>query len=85
MARPAKPHPLGKCSAGPRLDVAMPPELWRRMQIIAGLQGQTPTAWARDAIERVIEGEWAFTKRRYPMLGGAGNTENPQETPGGGI
>lgn len=85
MARPKKPHPLGKVSAGARLDVAMPEDLFRRLQLIAAVNGSTPTAWARDALERVIEGEWVFTKRRFPQLGGCHNKENAPETPGGDV
>jgi hypothetical protein len=78
VARPKEPHPLGKVSAGARLDIPMPDQLHRRLMILAALQGISPTTWARDALERVIEGEFAFTKRRFPQLGGQDNTGNAQ-------
>ena len=63
MARPRDRHPLGKCSEE-RLDIAMPAELKRRLGAIATLHGKSATTWARDALEKAIEGEWIFMKRR---------------------
>lgn len=63
MARPRDPHPLGKC-AEERLDLGLPAELKLRLQAVALMHGKTPTTWARDVLEKAIEGEWAFMRRR---------------------
>ena len=64
MARSRDAHPLGKCSLGKRLDLALPDPLNHRLQIIAAMYGKTPTTWARDVLEKEIEGEWVFMRRR---------------------
>lgn len=56
-------HPLGKCIEE-RLDLTMPAELKERLAVIARLHAKTPTAWARDTLEKAIEGEWTFIRRR---------------------
>lgn len=65
MPRHDRPHPLGKVSAGPRLDLSLPnDEIHDQLMVIAKLAGTTPTQWARDALERAIAGEWVFIRRR---------------------
>lgn len=64
MARHKHPHPLGKVSQGKRLDISLPEKLDQRLQVISLLAGTTPTQWARDALEKMIEGEWVFMQRR---------------------
>lgn len=64
MSRHKTAHPLGKVSLGKRLDVPLPEELKRRLEVIAMLANTTPTEWARDHLEKAIEGEWVFMQRR---------------------
>lgn len=64
MARPRDPHPLGKVSEGKRLDIGLPVELEKKLDAIAMLHGKLPTTWARDTLEKAIEGEWVFITRR---------------------
>ena len=64
MARSRDAHPLGKCSLGKRLDIGLPDPLNHRLEVIAGVHGKTPTTWARDVLEKAIEGEWVFMRRR---------------------
>lgn len=64
MARPIDPHPLGKCSVGRRLDIGLPGDLGQKLDAIAMLHGKLPTVWVRDLVEKAIEGEWVFIKRR---------------------
>lgn len=77
MARPRDRHPLGKC-AEDRFEIAVPAELKRRLAAIAAIHGKTATAWARDALEKAIEGEWVFMRRR---VGATGNPEQGGEHP----
>lgn len=72
MARPRDRHPLGKC-AEDRLDISMPAELKLRLNAVAALHRKTPTTWARDTLEKAIEGEFIFMTRR---VGGAGPDDN---------
>jgi len=76
MSRPRDTHPLGKCVGGKRLDIALPDPLQHRLEIIAGCHGKSPTAWARDALEKAIEGEWVFMRRRVAPGGDDGNADN---------
>lgn len=80
--RPSTPHPLGKCVGGKRLDIALPDPLLHRLEVIAALHGKAPTTWARDVLEKAIEGEWVFTRRRVAPGDADGNLENSRLTPG---
>lgn len=64
MARHAKQHPLGKVTQGKRIDIPLPEELNKRLTAIAFLASVSPTEWARDHLEKAIEGEWIFMQRR---------------------
>jgi len=77
MARPRDRHPLGKCSLGKRLDIALPDPLNHRLELIAGMHGKTPTTWARDVLEKAIEGEWLFMQRR---VGPGADDDNGRNT-----
>lgn len=57
-------HPLGKVTLGKRLDIPLPENLNKRLELIALIENTTPTEWARDALEKMIEGEWVFMQRR---------------------
>lgn len=74
MGRNRDPHPLGKL-AEERIEISVPTEMKRRLSAIATLHGKTPTAWARDVLEKAIEGEWVFMRRRV----GGHDTLSPQE------
>lgn len=78
MPRNRDPHPLGKC-AEERIEISVPTELKRRLTAIAALHDKTHTAWARDVLEKAIEGEWAYMRRR---VGGANTGGLPEELPG---
>lgn len=82
MARTRDAHPLGKVSQFERLELHIAPELKQRLNIIAGLHGKSATALARDALEKWIEGEWAFIQRRVagPKVPGQ-QEEKPEENP----
>lgn len=73
MARSRDQHPLGKCSQGKRLDLGLPDPLTHRLEVIAGMHGKAPTTWARDVLEKAIEGEWVFMRRR---VGGCDDEDN---------
>ena len=75
MGRPRDPHPLGKCTEE-RIEMAIPAEMKRRLAAISTLHGKSPTGWARDVLEKAIEGEWAFMRRR---IGTAGPADQPGE------
>jgi len=78
MPRHDRPHPLGKVTRGKRLDLSLPGAMFEKLQAIATLHGQPATTWARDLIEKAIEGEWAFMQRRI-----AGNDpDNARRIPG---
>jgi len=63
MGRSRDPHPLGKC-AEERLDIPMPAELKEKLSMLASLHRLNATAYAREILEKVIEGEWVFIQRR---------------------
>jgi plasmid stability protein len=77
MARSRDAHPLGKCSEE-RVEILVPGLLKKRLHAIATIHGKTATAWARDVLEKAIEGEWIFMQRR---VGAAVGKEQPQELP----
>ena len=64
MARHDRQHPLGKVSLAKRLDIPLPETLKKRLDVLAMLENKTPTEWARDSLEKAIEGEWVFMQRR---------------------
>lgn len=78
MSRTRDPHPLGKC-AEERIEISVPAEMKRRLSAIATLHGKAPTTWARDALEKAIEGEWIFMRRR---VGGHNALSPYEELPG---
>jgi len=82
MARPRDRHPLGKCASGKRLDIALPDPLQHRLELVAGMHGKSATTWARDTLEKAIEGEWVFMRRRVAPEGGDDNGINSGSTPG---
>lgn len=57
-------HPLGKCDT--RLDVPMPEELRDRIAAVAIVSGKTAGEWVRDELEKLIDGELVFMRRRMP-------------------
>lgn len=81
MARSRDPHPLGKCSEE-RLEILMPELLKKRLNAVATLHGKPATAWARDVLEKAIEGEWVFIQRRVgAAVGKQQHQEKPEEYP----
>ena len=76
MARSRYPHPIGKCSEGERLDIGLPGVLKQKLNAIATLHGKPATTWARDALEKAIEGEWVFIQRRVGPCGSDDNGIN---------
>lgn len=64
MARSKDGHPLGKMTE--HLDLPFPPELKLRLNAVAAVAGAasegspSPTTWARDELEKAIEGNWAM-------------------------
>lgn len=77
MARPRDRHPLGKCDEV-RLELSLPAKLKKRLNAIATLHGKPPTTWARDALEKAIEGEWVFMVRR---VGTSVGQQQPEQSP----
>lgn len=57
-------HPLGKCDT--RLDVPMPEELRDRIAAVAIVSGKTAGEWVRDELEKLVDGELVFMRRRMP-------------------
>lgn len=78
MARTPGRHPLGKCGET-RFEISLPEELRRRLHHIAGLNGMADTTWARDVLEKAIEGEWAFIQRRVVARQRAEQDQKPPE------
>lgn len=58
MARSRHSHPLGKMTE--HLDLPFPPELKLKLNAVAAIDGTSPTTWARDDLEKSIEGAWAL-------------------------
>ena len=74
FSRSGTTHPLGKCDA--RLDVPMPEALRDKIVALATLEGRAPSEWARDALEKLAEGELIFMRRRMTRDGSAGDGRN---------
>ena len=72
FSRPGTTHPLGKCSEA-RLDIPMPEVLRDKIVALATLEGRTPSEWARDALEKLAEGELIFMRRRMNRTGDDGD------------
>jgi hypothetical protein len=62
LSRSGVSHPLGKCED--RLDIPVPAALKEKISAVAVLYGKGAAEWARDALEKLVEGELAFMRRR---------------------
>ena len=71
FSRSGATHPLGKCDV--RLDVPMPEALRDKIVALATLEGRSPSEWARDALEKLAEGELIFMRRRMDRSGAGGD------------
>lgn len=72
FSRSGSSHPLGKCSEA-RLDIPMPEVLRDKIVALATLEGRSPSEWARDALEKLAEGELIFMRRRMNRGGDDGD------------
>lgn len=62
LSRKPESHPLGKLNE--RLDIPFPSALKARLVSVAAVHGQSAAEFARDVLEKIVEGEWAFIQRR---------------------
>lgn len=62
FSRSGSTHPMGKCDD--RLDIPVPTALKERISAVATLSGKGAAEWARDALEKLVEGELAFIRHR---------------------
>lgn len=62
FSRRPESHPLGKIDD--RLDIPCPNAFKAKLTSIAAVHGQSAAEFARDALEKIVDGEWAFIQRR---------------------
>jgi hypothetical protein len=67
FSRSGSSHPLGKCDE--RLDIPVPSAFKEQLTAVATMNGKTAAEFARDALEKIVAGEFVFMRRR--MNGGS--------------